>query len=170
MAKFADTDLFNFENEFESYFDNRFNQLINAVVSDLSTSIVSPVYTGYFASSWTARKNNVQRESRATSDRNRREKEPWATVYNTPTQGKDGAMTPWGVKKIWVRLKEGIQVRFILTLRRHQQFILATPLTIGLTLLRMAMLLLMFRICVKKLKKFLEKSQFLDVFGLPLNL
>jgi hypothetical protein len=99
MAKFADTDLSNFENEFESYFDNRFNQLINAVVSDLSTSIVSPVYTGYFASSWTARENNVQRESRATSDRNRREKEPWATVYNTPTQGKGGAMTPWGVKK-----------------------------------------------------------------------
>tara|TARA_Y100000004_G_C8774252_1_gene352101 strand:- start:101 stop:673 length:573 start_codon:yes stop_codon:yes gene_type:complete len=99
MAKFADTDLSNFENEFDLYFDDRFNRLINAVVSDLSTSIVSPVYTGYFASSWTARQNNVQREDGPTSDKNRRKKDPWADVYKKKTQGKGGAMTPWGVKK-----------------------------------------------------------------------
>jgi hypothetical protein len=100
MAKFADTDLFDFENDFEAYFDQGFNKLINRIVDELSTPQNSPVYTGYFASSWTAQGGKaVQRESRETSDRNRRTKEPWSTVYHTKTQGKGGAITAWGVKK-----------------------------------------------------------------------
>ena len=100
MGKFTDTDLFDFETDYEAYFDQGFNRLINTVVDDLSTPQNSPVYTGYFASSWKAQGGSaVRRESRKTSDRNRREKEPWSTVYHTPTQGKDGVMTKWGVKK-----------------------------------------------------------------------
>ena len=100
MAKFADTDLFDFETDFEAYFDQGFNKFINDVVNDLSTPQNSPVYTGYFASSWKAQGGSaVRRENRATSDKNRREKEPWATVYHTKTEGKGGVMTPWGVKK-----------------------------------------------------------------------
>lgn len=96
----ATTDIFDFENDFEAYFDQGFNRLINRVVNELSTPENSPVYTGYFASSWKAQGGQaVQREPREVSDRNRRTKEPWATVYHTKTQGKGGAMTPWGVKK-----------------------------------------------------------------------
>jgi hypothetical protein len=100
VGKFTDTDLFDFETDYEAYFDQGFNRFINTVVDDLSTPQNSPVYTGYFASSWKAQGGSaVRRESRKTSDRNRREKEPWSTVYHTPTQGKDGVMTPFGVKK-----------------------------------------------------------------------
>lgn len=100
MAKFADTNLFDFETDYEAYFNKGFNDLINTIVNDLSTPQNSPVYTGYFASSWKAQGGKaVQREDRATSDRNRREKEPWATVYHTKTQGGGGAMTAWGIKK-----------------------------------------------------------------------
>ena len=102
----ASTDIFDFENDFEAYFDQGFNRLINRIVDDLSTPQNSPVYTGYFASSWTAQGGKaVQRESRETSDRNRRTKQPWATVYHTKTQGKDGVMTPWGVKKNMGQIK-----------------------------------------------------------------
>ena len=54
MAKFADTNLFDFENDYEAYFDRAFNKLINKILDDLATPQNSPVYTGYFASSWKA--------------------------------------------------------------------------------------------------------------------
>ncbi len=100
MAKFADTNLFDFENDFEAYFDQGFNRFINTVVNELSTPQNSPVYTGYFASSWMAQGGKaVQRESRATSDYNRQNKDPWKGVYEKVTEGKGGVKTPWGVKK-----------------------------------------------------------------------
>ena len=95
----AKNDLYDISGEVEQWFDNRFNQFINAVVSDLSTRTVSPVYTGYFASSWTARANNVQRESQQVSDKNRRTKDPWKSVYEELAPGKGGRMSQWGVKK-----------------------------------------------------------------------
>lgn len=96
----ARNDLYNISGDIEEWFDSSFNRLINRVVDTLSTEEVSPVYTGYFASSWTARSRQVQAESRKTSDENRRDKsKPWASVYYKKTQGKGGAMTAWGVKK-----------------------------------------------------------------------
>ena len=99
MAKFADTNLFDFENDFEAYFDQGFNRLINSLVEDLSTPENSPVYTGYFASSWRASSSPIDRESREKSDKNRRTKSPWKAVYETPTRGTGDSLTPWGVKK-----------------------------------------------------------------------
>lgn len=98
--KFASTDLFDFETDYEAYFNRAFNNLIELTLRQLATPENSPVYTGYFASSWQARsKRRIERESRKISDKNRRTKEPWATVYKTKTQGKEGMMTEWGVKK-----------------------------------------------------------------------
>ena len=37
MAKFADTNLFDFETDYEAYFDRAFNKLINTVMNDLAT-------------------------------------------------------------------------------------------------------------------------------------
>jgi len=99
MAKFASTNLFDFENDFEAYFDQGFNKLINSLVEDLSTPENSPVYTGYFASSWKATSYRIKRESREQSDRNRRTKTPWSTVYHKLARGTGDTLTPWGVKK-----------------------------------------------------------------------
>ncbi len=99
MAKFADTNLFDFENDFEAYFDQGFNRLINSLVGDLSTPENSPVYTGYFASSWRASSSPIKREPRKRSDENRRTKAPWEKVYKTATRGTGDSLTPWGVKK-----------------------------------------------------------------------
>ena len=95
----ANRDLKFIEGDTEEWFDRSFNALINSVVDTLSSREVSPVYTGYFASSWTARQTRVGPEPRKTSDLNRRTKDPWAGVYSKQTQGKGGALTSWGVKK-----------------------------------------------------------------------
>ena len=97
--KFASTDLDDFENDYEAYFDRAFNNLIELTLRKLATRENSPVYTGYFASSWRAGKRQIQREKRKDSDRNRRTKEPWATVYKTKTRGTGDTLTMWGVKK-----------------------------------------------------------------------
>jgi len=99
MAKFADTNLFDFENDFEAYFDQGFNKLINSLVEDLSTPENSPVYTGYFASSWRASSSPIKREPRERSDENRRTRTPWSTVYHKLARGTGDTLTPWGVKK-----------------------------------------------------------------------
>jgi hypothetical protein len=97
--KFASTDLFDFENDYEAYFNRAFNNLIELTLRKLATEENSPVYTGYFASSWKASKRQIQRESRKVSDRNRRTKQPWSTVYKTRTRGTGDTLTEWGVKK-----------------------------------------------------------------------
>lgn len=99
MAKSVNHNLFDFENDFEAYFDQGFNRLINSLVEDLSTPENSPVYTGYFASSWRASSSRIEREPRNTSDENRRTKSPWKAVYEAPARGTGDSLTPWGVKK-----------------------------------------------------------------------
>jgi|TARA_R100000482_G_scaffold84692_1_gene33757 hypothetical protein len=100
VGKFTDTDLFDFETDYEAYFDRAFNKLINKVLDDLATPENSPVYTGYFASSWKAQAGGgVGKETQEESDRNRRERRPWNEVYHKPTPGKGGIETPWGIKK-----------------------------------------------------------------------
>lgn len=100
MSKFTDTNLFDFETDYEAYFDRAFNKLINTILDDLATPQNSPVYTGYFASSWKAQAGGgVGKETQKESDRNRRERKPWSTVYHKPTPGKGGVETPWGIKK-----------------------------------------------------------------------
>ena len=97
MAKFASTDLDDFDNDYEAYFAKAFNNLIQTAVSGLSTPTHSPVYTGLFASSWKARQNRqIERESIKDSDRFRREKEPWRTAYRTKTTNSVGKETQWG--------------------------------------------------------------------------
>ena len=100
MAKSADHNLFDFETDYEAYFDRAFNKLINRIVDDLSTPENSPVYTGYFASSWQAKGNTgVTVETQEKSDWNRRNRLPWSDVYHKPTPGKGGVKSPWGIKK-----------------------------------------------------------------------
>lgn len=100
MAKFADTNLFDFETDYEAYFDRAFNKLINTVMNDLATFQNSPVYTGYFASSWQARGNTgVVKETQEKSDQNRRNRLPWKDVYDKLTPGKGGVKSQWGIKK-----------------------------------------------------------------------
>lgn len=100
MGKFADTDLFDFETDYEAYFDRAFNKLINTILDDLATPQNSPVYTGYFASSWKAQAGGgVGKETQKESDRNRRERDPWRDVYHKLAPGKGGVETPWGIKK-----------------------------------------------------------------------
>lgn len=101
----AKNDLYRISGDIEEWFDSGFNRLINNVVDTLSTREVSPVYTGYFASSWTARSRTVQADSRKKGDIDRRSKEPWASVYHAKTQGKGGALSAWGVKKNMGQIK-----------------------------------------------------------------
>ena len=106
MAKSKNHDLFDFETDYEAYFDRAFNRLINTMLDDLATPQNSPVYTGYFASSWKAQAGGgVGRETQAESDRNRRERKPWRYVYHKPTPGKGGVETPWGIKKNMGRIE-----------------------------------------------------------------
>ena len=97
MAKFADTNLDDFENDYEAYFDKAFNNLIQTAVAGLSTPEHSPVYTGLFASSWKARQNRpIERDSREKTDRFRRDKDPWKNAYKTKTTNSAGKETEWG--------------------------------------------------------------------------
>jgi len=97
MAKFADTNLDDFENDYEAYFDKAFNNLIQTAVAGLSTPEHSPVYTGLFASSWKARQNRpIERDSREKTDRFRRDKDPWKNAYKTKTTNSAGRETEWG--------------------------------------------------------------------------
>lgn len=97
MAKFADHNLDDFENDYEAYFDKAFNNLIQTTVAGLSTPTHSPVYTGLFASSWKARQNRrIQRESREDSDRFRRTRKPWREAYRKETTNSAGKTTQWG--------------------------------------------------------------------------
>jgi hypothetical protein len=97
MAKFADTSLDDFENDYEAYFDKAFNNLIQTAVAGLSTPEHSPVYTGLFASSWKARQNRpIERDSREKTDRFRRDKDPWKNAYKTKTTNSAGRETEWG--------------------------------------------------------------------------
>ena len=97
MAKFADTNLDDFENDYEAYFDKAFNNLIQTAVAGLSTSEHSPVYTGLFASSRKARQNRpIERDSREKTDRFRRDKDPWKNAYKTKTTNSAGRETEWG--------------------------------------------------------------------------
>jgi len=97
MAKFADTNLSDFENDYEAYFDKAFNNLIQIAILKLSTEENSPVYTGYFASSWKARQGRrIDRESRKESDRQRRTRSPWKEAYEFKTTNSQGKETQWG--------------------------------------------------------------------------
>ena len=97
MAKFADTNLDDFKNDYEAYFDKAFNNLIQTAVAGLSTPEHSPVYTGLFASSWKARQNRpIERDSREKTDRFRRDKDPWKSAYKTKTTNSAGKETEWG--------------------------------------------------------------------------
>ena len=97
MARFADTNLDDFENDYEAYFDKAFNNLIQTAVAGLSTPEHSPVYTGLFASSWKARQNRpIERDSREKTDRFRRDKDPWKNAYKTKTTNSAGRETEWG--------------------------------------------------------------------------
>lgn len=97
MARFADTNLDDFENDYEAYFDKAFNNLIQTAVAGLSTPEHSPVYTGLFASSWKARQNRpIERDSREKTDRFRRSKDPWQNAYEIKTTNSAGRKTEWG--------------------------------------------------------------------------
>ena len=50
----AKNDLLDFDpaNDFEAYFDRALNKAVPAILSALASPDNSPVYTGYFASSW----------------------------------------------------------------------------------------------------------------------
>jgi len=97
MGKFADTNLDDFDNDYEAYFDRAFNNLIQTAVAGLSTPEHSPVYTGLFASSWKARQNRpVERDSREKTDRFRRDKDPWKNAYKIKTTNSAGRETEWG--------------------------------------------------------------------------
>ena len=97
MAKLADHNLDDFENDYEAYFDKAFNNLVEIAILRLSTEENSPVYTGYFASSWKARQGRpIQRESRKESDRQRRTRMPWKKAYDFKTTNSKGKETQWG--------------------------------------------------------------------------
>ena len=97
MAKLVDHNLDDFENDYEAYFDKAFNNLVEIAILRLSTEENSPVYTGYFASSWKARQGRrIDRESRKESDRQRRTRMPWKEAYEFKTTNSKGKETPWG--------------------------------------------------------------------------
>jgi len=97
MAKLVNHNLDDFENDYEAYFDKAFNNVVQIAVLKLSTPENSPVYTGYFASSWKARQNTpIARESRQESDRQRRTRTPWAERYKEVTTNSAGKDTQWG--------------------------------------------------------------------------
>jgi hypothetical protein len=97
VAKLVDHNLDDFENDYEAYFDKAFNNLVEIAILRLSTEENSPVYTGYFASSWKARQGRrIDRESRKESDRQRRTRMPWKEAYEFKTTNAKGKETPWG--------------------------------------------------------------------------
>lgn len=105
MAKKRHLD--NFAEDYNLWFDESFNKAIRAIHKVLPE--VSPVYTGYFASSWRvtagataqAASRALKKESKKDSDRYRRTKSPWAEVYkarndqhNAYFSGKTGEIRP----------------------------------------------------------------------------
>ncbi len=105
MAKKRHPD--NFAEDYNLWFDESFNKAIRAIFKVLPE--VSPVYTGYFASSWKvtagataqAASRAIRKETQKVSDRNRRTKSPWADVYksrdaqyNAYFSGKTGEVRP----------------------------------------------------------------------------
>lgn len=105
MAKKRHPD--NFAEDYNLWFDESFNKAIRAIFKVLPQ--VSPVYTGYFASSWKvtagataqAASRAIRKETQKVSDRNRRFKSPWAEVYNDRNaqhnayfSGKTGKVKP----------------------------------------------------------------------------
>ena len=63
-----------------------FDRFVKFTVYELSTDFntggVSPVYTGYFASSWTAAQSGyVRKEDPKTSQDNRSKKAPWSKAW-----------------------------------------------------------------------------------------
>ena len=112
MAK--KNDLKNFRQDFDLWFDESFNKAIKGIFNVLGTEEVSPVYTGYFASSWrvtagaTAQiaSRRLQKETREESDKNRRTKEPWASVYNERFGSNRDAWVPNKKGKILPRFPD----------------------------------------------------------------
>ena len=88
----AKNDLLDFDpaNDFEAYFDRALNKAVPAILSALASPDNSPVYTGYFASSWrvaagkTAQQasGRLGKEDRATTRANRETGDtPWAAIF-----------------------------------------------------------------------------------------
>lgn len=111
MAKLVNHDLDDFESDYEAYFDKAFNNLVQITVLSLSTEANSPVYTGYFASSWKARQSRpIQRESRQESDRQRRTRMPWKQAYDFKTVNAQGKTTSWGPMSGQGQIKRRFQI------------------------------------------------------------
>ena len=88
----AKNDLLDFDpaNDFEAYFDRALNKAVPAILSALASPDNSPVYTGYFASSWrvaagkTAQEasGRLGKEDRPTTRANRETGDtPWADIF-----------------------------------------------------------------------------------------
>ena len=74
--------------DIENKFYEDFDRFVKFTVQELSTNFnaggVSPVYTGYFASSWTAAQSGyVRKEDPKTSQDNRSKKEPWSKAWES---------------------------------------------------------------------------------------
>ena len=70
-----------------------FDRFVKFTVQELSTDFnaggVSPVYTGYFGSSWTAAQSGyVRKEDPDTSQKNRSTKDPWDKAWKRLQPGK----------------------------------------------------------------------------------
>ena len=96
-------------NEVDNFFFDSFNRFVKNTVVELGTDAAeggaSPVHTGYFASSWTARYNRVEREPKEVSDKNRKGRggvegsEEWKKAYDENLRRKNQARSKAGVPK-----------------------------------------------------------------------
>lgn len=96
-------------NELDNFFFDSFNRFVKNTVIELSTDEAeggaSPVHTGYFASSWTARYNRIEREPKEVSDKNRKGQggidgsEEFREAYEENLRRKNQARSKAGVPK-----------------------------------------------------------------------
>lgn len=72
------------ENKFYEDFDRFVKFTVQELSTDFNAGGVSPVYTGYFASSWTAAQSGyVRKEDPQESQKNRSTKQPWRDAWES---------------------------------------------------------------------------------------
>ena len=84
----AEKDIKDIKPDLDAQLNEAFNSMIGEVLADLASETISPVYTGFLASSWRAQKRQVRQKDRVEDH------EPWAGIKANFVWKKKGDKPP----------------------------------------------------------------------------
>jgi|TARA_R100000081_G_scaffold88741_1_gene60600 hypothetical protein len=84
----AEKDIKDIKPDLDAQLNEAFNSMIGEVLADLARETISPVYTGFLASSWRAQKRQVRQKDRVEDH------EPWAGIKANFVWKKKGDKPP----------------------------------------------------------------------------